>query len=468
MSLAKILIIDDEQAARYGMKKVLKDLDYYIFEASDSIQALEIIGHSVPDVILCDINMPNMDGIEFLKQLQTRYDTMNKPLVIMITAYGSERIAVEAMKAGAYDYLSKPYEIDDLRLTVKKALEKLNLVEENIKLKSKIEILSRPQFIGQSESIMRVLNIIDKVAPTDVTVLITGESGTGKELVAQTIHQKSPRHKASFISMNCAAIPKDLVESELFGHEKGAFTGATSRRNGKFEIADGGTLFLDEIGDMSLETQAKILRVLEEKAFMPLGGKDVIRTDVRLISATNKDLTKEIAAGNFREDLYYRLNVIKIPMPGLAERREDIPLLANHFLEEFALKHGRKAKKIEAEAMQALYSYNWPGNVRQLRNLLEQCVVLAEGEYIKYEYLPKELREFSSNDDGYSISDSSLSFTETKKMMVERVERKLIEKALTVTRGNVSQAAKRLRMKRQFLQQKMQALGISPRDFKKD
>jgi len=464
---AKILIVDDEAAARYGMRKVFKDQGYVIDEASDGLQALEKIKSLQPDVVLCDINMPELNGLDLLKRLKAEKGPDEPlPLFIMITAYGSEKVAVEAMKAGAYDYLSKPYDIDDLRLTVQKALDKLELEYENIQLKEKLARLSAVEIVGESEPFKEIMSLVEKVAPTDVTVLLTGQSGTGKELIAQTIHAKSNRANEPFVTMNCAAIPKDLVESELFGHEKGAFTGASSRRQGKFEIADGGTLFLDEIADMGLETQAKILRALEDKTFTRLGGKELIRTDVRLISATNKDLLEEIRHGRFREDLYYRIKVVEIHLPSLAERKDDIPLLIQYFLQKFSAKHNKNLRFIQPEALKALRNYSWPGNVRQLMNVIEQCVVLSDGDTLKQEHLPPEISvELPVID--FTADIGNISFTEAKKRAVQKIERELIAKALDVSSGNVSRAAQMLKMKRQFLQQKIKKLGIEVDEFRR-
>ena len=461
---AKILIVDDEPAARYGMRKVLKGSGYLLEEAIDGEDALRKTDSLSPDLVLCDINMPKLNGIDFLHALKKK---SRQPLVIVVTAYGSERIAVEAMKAGAYDYLSKPYEIDDLRLTVRKAVEKLNLENENIQLKKKLAGYEEAEVIGESEAIRNVLNMIDKVAPTDVSVLITGESGTGKELVARTIHKKSQRTQGPFITMNCAAIPINLIESELFGHEKGAFTGAAALRKGKFEIADAGTLFLDEIADMSLETQAKILRVLEERSFTRLGGKDFIHSDVRLISATNKNLNQEIASNRFREDLFYRIKVVEIHMPSLAERKQDIPYLADHYIKKFTAKHGKRIQSISPEAMRRLSAYKWPGNIRQLMNVLEQSVVLTDSEQLQSEHLPTEI----TADFNLAVIDKQMdgsSFAQAKNRAVREIERQLIEKALQTTKGNVSQAARLLKMKRQFLQQKMAGLALSASKFKSE
>lgn len=465
--LAKILIVDDEKAARYGMRKAIQPLGTQTEEAENGEQALRFVHSFEPDVILCDINMPKVNGLQFLKKIKNlSFPPGYRPEIIVITAYGSEKIAVEAMKAGAYDYLCKPYDIDELRLIIKNALEKIRLERENIELKKQVSMISSDRIIGESEAIQNINRLIEKVASTNVTVLITGESGTGKELVAQTIHLQSPRADMPYVTMNCAAIPRDLVESELFGHEKGAFTSAISTRQGKFELAHQGTLFLDEIADMSLETQSKILRVLEEKAFTRLGGKQVIQADVRLISATNKDLKYEMEKGHFRQDLYYRLKVVELELPSLAQRQSDIPLLAYHYLEKFSQKHQKKVDTIETEAMRLLVNYDWPGNVRQLMHVIEQGVVLSEDKKITIDDLPMEMKQrVSPTKSSFRFGDHS--FSELKKQVARDFEYEIIEKALIHTHGNVSRAARLLKMKRQFLQTKMKNLGIKSEQFRK-
>lgn len=465
----KILIADDEAVARYAMRKALESGGVTIAEAPDGAAALAMIPTFQPDVVICDINMPKINGLELLKSLRTiKMKQDVPPLIIVVTAYGSEKIAVEAMKAGAYDYLSKPYDVEELRLLVKKSLDQIALKRENIALRNQVTQRRAGEVIGNSPAIQQVLRLVDKVASTDVTVLITGESGTGKELVAHTIYQASARVDEPYITMNCAAIPKDLVESELFGHEKGAFTGATQRRLGKFELAHGGTLFLDEIADMSLDTQAKILRVLEQKSFTRLGGRDMIHADVRLISATNKDLAKEIERGTFRKDLYYRLKVVELQLPPLRERREDIPLLAQHYLQLFALRHGKSLEHISPRAMRAFVGYAWPGNVRQLIHVIEQSVVLAEGAKLSFDDLPLEIQQLQTGRRDKTIEEhelGELSFAELKEKVVQDFEQKIIKKALVETDGNISHAARLLKMKRQFLQNKMKSLGIERKYF---
>ncbi len=462
MSKALLLIADDEAIARHGMRKALAPF-YAIKEAENGKAALRVIETYQPDVVLCDIKMPELNGIDLLRTINQSH-LNQKPLFVMITAYGSERIAVDAMKAGAYDYLSKPYDIEELRLTVRHAVDRVMLQRENTRLRQQLgEGVDMP-IIGKSALIKDVLNKISKVAQTDVTVLLTGESGTGKELAARALHDQSMRRHNPFVTMNCAAIPKDLVESELFGHEKGAFTGALSSRKGKFEIADGGTLFLDEIADMSLKTQAKILRVLEDKIIVPVGGKQEIKTDVRLVSATNKDLKQEIAKSTFREDLYYRIKVIEIHMPSLAERREDILLLTDYFVRFFCRKHNKPVEMIDPRARQLFEHYSWPGNVRQLQNVIEQCVVLSDDRRISVDHLPEEIRAVAMESIQFKVGDSGL--IDAKKRLVRRFETEVISKTLQQTGGNVSETARRLKLKRQFLQQKMQNLGIDVKSFR--
>ncbi len=451
----KILLIDDERTARYGMRKALALLGADIQEAADGEEGWRRIVDFRPDVAVCDVNMPRMNGLELLHRL-SELPASERPLVIVITAYGSEKVAVQAMKAGAYDYISKPYDIDELRITVSKALEKVCLEKENRRLRQQV---GGSPLLGNSAAMQRVRRLIEKAAPTDVTILLTGPTGAGKELAARTIHALSSRSSGPFVTMNCAAIPRDLVESELFGHEKGAFTGAGAQRQGKFELAHGGTLFLDEIADMSLETQAKILRVLEDKTFTRLGGKESITADVRLISATNKDLEKEMEQGSFRADLYYRLKVFEISLPTLAERREDIPLLVDHYIRHFAERHRRPVRGIEPAAMRMLIEYDWPGNVRELIHVIEQSLVLAEGDLITAADLPAELLLAADDRTPLPLGESSLS--ELKERYVEKFERRLILSALAQSGGNISAAARLLKIKRQNLQLKMKTLGIA-------
>src|SRR5437763_5970368 len=380
----RLLIVDDEEAARYGMRRALETFGSENAEAARAESARTLMRERDLDLLLLDVNLPGISGLEFLNQIQTESET-NKaeaPLVIIITAHGSERLAVQAVKSGAHDYLAKPFELDDLRLVVKNALETIRLRRENRSLRRRIEIEAsqRGALIGNSDAMQRVRAMIDKVADTDATVLVRGESGTGKELVARELHERSTtRSTGAFVAVNCAALPHELIESELFGHEKGAFTGAAARRKGKFEQANGGTLFLDEIGDMSANVQAKLLRALEERRIERLGGDESIPVDVRIISATHRALEEEIAEGNFRADLFYRLRVVTIDIAPLRERHEDIPLLATTFARQVAERHGLPERPIDPDALRKLIEYDWPGNLRELKNVIERASIMAEG-----------------------------------------------------------------------------------------
>lgn len=454
-----ILIVDDEKAARYGMKKILQKDNYTVYEAKDGTDALQMIKTMHPSLVFLDINMPQLDGMKILEMIN---DMKNPPLVVIVTAYGSEKIAVEAMKKGAYDYIAKPYEIDELRIIAKNAFERLALQEENARLRLEIGRLEgMGELIGQSEGMKNVFDKIEKVVTTDVTVLIQGESGSGKELVAREIHKRSKRRNEPLIIMNCAAVPETLIESELFGHEKGAFTGATERRLGKFELANKGTIFLDEIGDMSISTQSKLLRVLQEQKFERLGGTETLAVDVRIISATHRDLEEEIEEGRFREDLYYRINVVNIKLPPLRNRREDIPLLVNRFIQYFSEKHQKRIVSISNEAIKLLVSYNWPGNVRQLKNVIESAVVLSDNEILDTQDMPEEVRHPENNLVTLKNIDYGLSFRDAKKILIENFERDFIKKKLEEFSGNISRTAEALDMHRQNLQQKIRELRIN-------
>lgn len=371
--MPKILIIDDEKAIRATLKEILEYEKYEISEAQDGEEGWKKIQEEDFDLVLCDIKMPKMDGIEVLEKTST---LEKQPQFIMISAHGSIETAVEATKKGAFDFVPKPPDLNRLLLTVRNALEKKELVTETKTLKKKLS--KQLDMVGESEAITRVKETIEKVAPTEARVLITGPNGTGKELVAHWLHQKSNRAAAAFIAVNCAAIPAELIESELFGHEKGAFTSAIKQRQGKFEQADGGTLFLDEIGDMSLSAQAKVLRALQEHKIARVGGNKDIKIDVRVLAATNKDLKKEIEDGKFREDLYHRLSVILIQVPPLKDRQDDIPLLVDRFLDDISKEYGTTKKEIDKNALAKLKEYPWTGNIRELRNVVERLVILGE------------------------------------------------------------------------------------------
>ncbi|MDR4507167.1 MAG: sigma-54 dependent transcriptional regulator [Candidatus Brocadiaceae bacterium] len=457
-----ILIVDDEKAARYGMKKILQKDNYTVHEAEDGATALRMINTMHPTLVFLDINMPQLDG---MKTLEIIREMERPPLVVIVTAYGSEKIAVEAMKKGAYDYISKPYEMDELRIIAKNAFEKLALKEENVRLRLEIVRLEgMGELLGQSKAMKNVYNTIEKVVTTDVTVLIQGESGSGKELVSREIHQRSRRRNEPFIIMNCAAVPETLVESELFGHEKGAFTGAMERRLGKFELANHGTIFLDEIGDMSISTQSKLLRVLQEQKFERLGGNETLSVDVRVISATHRDLEEEIEEGRFRKDLYYRIKVVNITLPPLRQKKEDIPLLTNRFIHYFTEKHQKNIESISPEAMKVLLSYHWPGNVRQLKNAIESAVVLTNNKILGIDDLPEEIRQSENHFVPPHISGQALSFRDAKRFVIENFERDFIKRKLDENGGNISQTAEALDMHRQNLQQKMRELNITKND----
>jgi len=460
-----ILIVDDEEAARYGIHRALQRENYDLFEAGNTSEARTVIKSHNPHLILLDVNLPGEDGLHFLQELSTEE---NHPPVIIITAHGSERTALEAGRGGAYDYLSKPFEVDELRVRVRNAIEAAALRHENRKLKQQLAARSKMgEMLGETAAMRRVYDQIGKVADTDITVLILGESGTGKELVAREIHRRSTHRKGEFVAMNCAAVPSELIESELFGHEKGAFTGAAGRRKGKFEQADGGTLFLDEIGDMNPNTQAKVLRALEERVVERLGGNDRVPVDVRFISATHKDLATEIESGRFRQDLYFRLNVVTIKLPPLRERRDDIPRLAQHFLEQYADSYNLRCRALTNDAMAALMTYQWPGNVRELKNVIERSLVLSDGETLEVSDLPPELKGSSKQQTSTSAAattngiavDFSYDFKEVKRDF----ERQYIERCLSENGGNVTRTAELLSMHRQSLQHKLRELGITKR-----
>src|SRR5438067_10783692 len=464
----RVLVVDDEEAARYGIRRALAGGgDYEIEEAGSVEEARAALAARSHDLMLLDVNLPGVSGLEYLREL-SEVEEERLPLVVMVTAYGSERKAVEAIKTGAYDYLSKPFEIDDLRLVVKNALETVRLRRENQTLRKRIELegQQRGAFLGNSEAMQRVRALVEKVAETDATVLVRGESGTGKELVARELHERSShRRRGAFVAVNCAALPSELIESELFGHEKGAFTGAAARRRGKFEQADGGTLFLDEIGDMSANVQAKLLRALEERQIERLGGSESIPVDVRIVSATHRPLEQEIEKGNFRADLFYRLRVITIDIAPLRERREDIPVLAESFARDAAQRNSLLERPIGREALKRLMAYDWPGNVRELRNTIERAAIMSEGDELHALEIdaPASQSTASASIDVSTNGGLVVPYTSDFRDDRREFERRYIARCLEESGGNVTRAASVLGMHRQSLQHKLRELGLGRR-----
>lgn len=388
--MSKILIIDDERSIRRALREILEFENFEVVEAENGKEGFEKASTGNFDMIFCDIKMPQMDGMEVLDELfKAKIDVP----IIMISGHGSVETAVQAIKKGAFDFIEKPLDLNRILVTIRNAKDKTVLVEETKSLKSTVRKFKGSSIIGETEAIVKIKEMIDKVAPSEARVLITGENGTGKELVARSLHDNSNRRKMQFVEVNCAAIPGELIESELFGHEKGAFTSAIKDKKGKFELATGGTLFLDEIGDMSLAAQAKVLRALQENVIQRVGGEKDIKVDCRIVAATNKDLRKEIEAGRFREDLFHRLAVILIHVPSLNERREDIPVLAEHFLTMVCVEHGIQRKSLSEEAILELQKTDWTGNIRELRNIIERLVILCDtkisGEDVKLFANPK-------------------------------------------------------------------------------
>jgi len=439
----KILVVDDEAIIRESLRDWLSDVGHQVLTAEDGFQALKMIEKEKPGIAIVDLVMPGMDGIELLKRAKEISPSIE---VIIVTAYGSIPTAITAMKEGAYDYIEKPFCPEKAELLIERLVEHQGLLEENISLHQRLEERYRfENIIAKSPTMQQVIEVIKVVAKSNATVLITGESGTGKELVARAIHSQSYRKDKPFIAVSCAALPESLLESELFGHEKGAFTGAHAQRRGKFEIANRGTLFLDEIGEMSANIQVHLLRVLEEKEFTRVGGNELIKVDVRVISATNKDMKKAVANGPFREDLYYRLNVVTIELPPLRERKEDVPLLAQHFLRKFAVENQKEITDFSPEASDFLLKYDWPGNVRELENAIERAVILAKNSYIDAADMPQEsLQLLQSAPVGKSL---------------EEVEKEHILNVLSETGGNYSQAARILGISRITLYNKMKNFG---------
>ncbi|MCB9645633.1 MAG: sigma-54-dependent Fis family transcriptional regulator [Deltaproteobacteria bacterium] len=457
-----ILVVDDEANLRKVLAATLRREGFEVLTAQDGVEGLALLAKHPIDVLLTDLRMPQMDGMALLAQAQAEYPEVP---VVMLTAHGTVDTAVTAMKLGAFDYLTKPFDSDELRLVIRKAAASAEISAREASEAGP----GRFGIIGVSAVLQEVFKTIEKVAPSPSTVLVTGESGTGKELVARALHAESPRRDKPFIRINCAAIPRELIESELFGYEKGAFTGAVSAKPGRFELADEGTLFLDEIGEIPLEMQVKLLRALQESEFERVGGVTTTKVDVRLVAATNQDLAAEVKAGRFREDLFYRLNVVPIVLPPLRERREDIPLLVEHFRTKYNDRLGKKVERVDADAIRLLCAYAWPGNIRELENVMERAVLFAEEAEVTPDELPEQIRGKDSEPPTPSTPPTTMDLMpagpvgplkEIVRLHTETVEKDLIRRALEETGGNVTKAARRLEISRKSLQNKMKELGL--------
>jgi two-component system, NtrC family, nitrogen regulation response regulator NtrX len=458
-----ILVVDDEPGVRTALAGVLRDEGYQVDAVESGEDCLDRLTRAAYDVILLDVWLPGADGLSTLARLRERQVDAE---IVMISGHGNIESAVRAIKLGAFDFIEKPLALEKTMLVVRNALRQRRLEAENRALRARVD--RNLQMVGESYAMRQLREQVAMAAPTNGRVLIYGENGTGKELVARTVHALSRRRAGAFVEVNCAAIPEELIESELFGHVKGAFTGAVSDRRGKFELADGGTIFLDEIGDMSLKTQAKVLRALQEQVVQPVGGTSSVRVDVRVLAATNKDLPSEIRAGRFREDLYFRLNVIPIFVPPLHDRREDIPLLAEHFMAGFAREYGRRMKTLDATAVAALQDYAWPGNVRELRNVIERLIIMVPGDLITARDLAFLEGPFASYAEPEEPGADGESEHLTLQAARSRFEREFILKALAAQQGNISRTADVLGVERSNLYRKMRALGIAARPLDRE
>ena len=456
--MSVILVVDDEPLQRDILKTILDDAGYETHTAESAEEGLKTLKKYQPDVILTDLKMEGMGGIEFIESART--DNSSGTFIVM-TAHGTVSSAVDAMKKGAFDYLQKPLEKDHLLLTVKRAAEHTDLLKENLQLQKELYARFRMEgIVGRSQKMQEAMAIMKKVAGSTATVLIIGESGTGKELIARAIHYNSPRKSRPFVALNCAAIPENLFESELFGYEPGAFTGASARKIGLFEAANGGTLFLDEIGDMPVMMQSKLLRVLQDKEIRRLGGKEPIKIDVRIITATNKDLEKELSRNSFREDLYYRLKVVTIQLPPLRERKEDIPELVDFFRAKYSREFGKRIRGLDQPALKALNAYGWPGNIRQLESVIERAVILSDQETISLNDIKSELRTSQPLETfDFDLSDEGINF--------EELEKELLRKAMAKSHGVVAKAAKLLGMSYKTFWYRWEKLNMDSTQTKK-
>jgi two-component system response regulator AtoC len=455
----RILIIDDEESFRHMLSVILKKEGFDVDTASDGEEGLQKLIGNTYDQVLCDIRMPRMDGLDFLKEVQkANMDTT----IIMMSAYGTVDAAIDAMKLGAYDYISKPFKPDEIVLTLKKADERERLRKENERLRKAVKReYSFENVVSENEKMLKIFEVVKKVAPYKSTILIMGESGTGKELVARALHYHSDRSQNPFVAVNCGAIPENLLESELFGHAKGAFTDAIRTKKGLFEEADGGTLFLDEIGELPLQLQVKLLRVLQEGEIRRVGEGKPIQIDVRIVAATARDLIREVGEGRFREDLFYRLNVFPVHIPPLRERKEDIPLLVAHFIKKYNQAIGKKITRIHPEALEVLLDYRWYGNVRELENIVERAFVLADGSEIEKENLPIEIQGFQEKVPLLPATEEECSIKKASKAL----EINLIQKALKKTKGNHTHAARLLEISHRALLYKIKEYGIEEKQL---
>jgi two-component system response regulator AtoC len=454
MRKAKIMVVDDEHLIRWSLEQNLRKQGYEVLTAGNGEDALKLVREEQPELILLDIHMPGISGLEVLEKTKEFDDEI---IVIMVTAHGGLETAVNAMRMGAYDYINKPFNLDEMAIVIKKALENSDLRREVAGLRSEHKKVGPPTIVGKGKHMQHVLAMMERVAKSEAsTVLVQGESGTGKELVAKWIHYESSRADKPFVAINCAAVPSTLLESELFGYEKGAFTDAKTMKKGLFELADGGTVFLDEIGDMELGMQAKLLRFLEDRTFRRVGGSKVITVDVRIISATNKDLLRAVEEKSFRNDLYYRLQVIPIFLPPLRERKEDIVILANHFIESFNKEFNKKIKGLSAAAEKMLTDYSWPGNIRELKNVVERAIILGGEDTLMLEHLPMEIVAQSAVP---ASGQSTVFKLPPEGVDIEEVEKELIRQALEVSDGNQSKAAKKLNLGIDAFRYRMKKFG---------
>jgi two-component system, NtrC family, response regulator HydG len=455
----KILVVDDDATVRFALTELLSDAGHAVREAEHAPAALASMEGDSADLVISDLSMPAMNGLALLEAVRTRHPAA---LFVLLTAHGDERIAVESLKLGAFHYVPKPFDNNEVLAVVARAHEMLALRSENRRLREELGGAAASGLVGTAPALREALRVVQRVAPTDVTVLITGESGTGKEVIARALHDASRRTRGPFIALNCSALPAELIDSELYGHVRGAFTGADRDRQGLFAAADGGTLLLDEVGDLAPATQAKLLRALEERSITPVGATSPVSVDVRVLAATNRPLDSLVAQGSFRADLLYRLSVVHIHLPPLRERREDVPALAVHFIAHFAERHGRPALPLGEGARRALLAHDWPGNVRELRNAMERAVVLADGDVIESADLPAPVTSSSAPLRPAEAAIAELPYAEARARALDSFDRAFLGACLERSGGNVSAAARALGLHRQSLQKMLRRIGLAP------